>query len=91
MADADEIVRQELENLGEDAVRLKHAQGQWGTPGSRSYALVSEWLRKGAEARADAKTSEAIALARRANTIAKIATSIAIASIIVTIIIAVVM
>jgi hypothetical protein len=90
MADPDHPLRQILEELGEAAVRVKNTQYEWGGPGTSGYAVVSEWLRDLEAAREEAKISEAIALARRANTIAVIATIIAIVSAISSIIIAVV-
>jgi hypothetical protein len=78
-----------LEELGEETIRLKQGKHEWGGPGTSGYSFVSEWLRKKDEERVDAKYSEMLRLARRANTIAMIALIIAIVSIISSIVIAI--
>jgi hypothetical protein len=86
-----DTLREILESLSEEQIRLRHGQHDWGGPGTLGHAFVSEWLRKLESERLDAKDSEMLRLARRANTIAMIALIIAIASMISSIIIAVVM
>jgi hypothetical protein len=46
----DEDFLKMLEELGEDAVRLKKADGQFGRD-THTYALASQWLRKKDESR----------------------------------------
>lgn len=57
MTDADPALRQTLEELGEATVRVKNAQYEWGDPGTKTYAEVSEWLREQEAARAEARDS----------------------------------
>jgi hypothetical protein len=67
-----------LEELGEEAARVKNAKYDWGGPGSSGYAFVSEWLRKVEADRASREALEARRIATRANKIAIIAIIVAI-------------
>jgi hypothetical protein len=66
-----------LEDFGEEAVRLRNAQHDFGGPGTSGYAFVSEWLRKLEAERASREAFDAKQIAQRANTIAIIAMIVA--------------
>jgi hypothetical protein len=70
MADSEHPLLKILEGLGEEAVRVKQLEHEWGGPGTSGYAFVSEWLRIKDADRSSRDTFETRTLARHANRIA---------------------